>query len=440
MQRRRTEDESSEGWVVELKRVAVLGAGLAGLAAARQLAKSGEDVTVYEARSRAGGRVWSDSVGVDGREYVVERGAEFILDGYSSMRRLLVEAGLELVDTGMSYYVREPGDYPAVTTDDIVALGRVAVAVADKLGGAPSAEEVISRLRGQRDVIEALRARIEISTAVSAHAVTATSLESIAAFEPKPSWRVAGGNQQLPNIMAERLGDSIRFGSSVLHVENLEGGGVRVADGVDSETFDAVVVALPLAVVKDPATITLPSNSAREEALCGVVQGHAVKLHVPLVAVPHSSAVMSVRDRYWTWTALDATGTVAPVLNGFMGSKEAIDRAGVVNSPKWWAEQVRRLRPELEIPAEAEILTTIWSEDPLARGAYSAHAPREGRSRFPAHVLEQPIGNVFWAGEYADAEFTGLMEGAIRSGERAADRVHAQLKNQSDPAPARNSA
>ena len=74
------------------------------------------------------------------------------------------------------------------------------------------------------------------------------------------------------------------------------------------------------------------------------------------------------------------------------------------------------------MPEHVEALTTLWSEDPLSRGAYASRAPSSDAATFSS-ALEQPIEGVFWAGEYTDPVFTGLMEGAIRSGERAASRV-----------------
>ena len=108
--------------------VAVVGAGFAGLAAAITLADRGVDVRVLEARDRVGGRVWSDEAG----GAVIERGAEFVLDGYDTMRELAARFGLELADTGMSYYVREPRGVE-VDTEALQAAGR---AVA-RAGGAP---------------------------------------------------------------------------------------------------------------------------------------------------------------------------------------------------------------------------------------------------------------------------------------------------------------
>ena len=154
------------------------------------------------------------------------------------MRRLLTQAGLELVDTGMSYYVRELDDFPHIAVEEIVGAGRDAVRPARKIGGA--------------------RARIEISTAVNASAVTAQALEHIASFEPKPSWRVAGGNQRLADALAGALGSSIHYGVTVARVENLESGGAVVTAGATTTEFDAVVIALPLGIVRNPVRSRCP--------------------------------------------------------------------------------------------------------------------------------------------------------------------------------------
>lgn len=402
-------------------RVAVLGAGLAGLSAAHRLSKAGIEVTVFEARNRVGGRVWSDSISVGGKAIRIERGAEFILDGYDAVRALLAEHGLELIDTGMSYYVRVPGDCPTVSTDDIVLAGGQAYELAQRRGGALSAEDVISGLDARDEVVRALRARIEISTAVSSTEVSADAIATIASFDPRPSWRVAGGNQRLAEALAACLGDVIRFSSVVTQVGNLPDGGAVVTTTDGSEIFDAVVVALPLAVVCDEERIKLPVTAARTANLRRVTQGHAAKLHLPLKANPASSAVMSVEGRYWTWTAVDADGDVPAVMNAFMGSDAAIASAGLTADPGLWVQRVRTLRDDLEIGDDAAAVVTIWSEDPLAGGAYAAHAPAD--PGMPPIDLETPIGDVYWAGEYAEREFTGLMEGAVRSGERAARRV-----------------
>ncbi len=84
-------------------RVVVAGAGFAGLAAADRITRSGQQAVVLEARDRVGGRVWSQRLIPDDERTVIERGAEFVLDGYDVMRSLLSRnraSGGEAVECG----------------------------------------------------------------------------------------------------------------------------------------------------------------------------------------------------------------------------------------------------------------------------------------------------------------------------------------------------
>ena len=99
-------------------RIAVVGAGFAGLMAARRLVEGGHDVVVLEARDRVGGRVWSESMSTPLGDYVIERGGEFVLDGYEVMRALAADLGLEIADMGMSYFWREVRGGEAASSAD----------------------------------------------------------------------------------------------------------------------------------------------------------------------------------------------------------------------------------------------------------------------------------------------------------------------------------
>ena len=404
-------------------RVAVLGAGFAGLAAATHLDSAGVDVTVLEARDRVGGRVWSQRLETPFGSSVVERGAEFVLDGYDLFRETATSLGLRLVDSGMSYYVRELAEYPDVTTDLVAEAGTSAARLARTMPAGSSVLDVLGRLDVDPVLVEALRSRVEVSNAVDAAEVAAAALDHAASFEPLPSHRVGGGNQRLALGLAARLGDRVRLGQVVRAVVARDGGAlVRTED--DEAWFDHVVVALPLSFVRDRDLVELPTTSARERALARLAQGHAAKLHLPLAATPATSAVLSVPGRFWTWTAVDETGGVAPVLNGFTGSAAALDRLDVATSGRPWSRSTKALRADLTF-ADAEPLVSTWRDDPWARGAYASPSPSAAAHEFA--LLEEPIAAVHFAGEYAEPEHTGLMEGALRSGRRAAQRILAAL-------------
>ena len=100
--------------------------------------------------------------------------------------------------------------------------------------------------------------------------------------------------------------------------------------------------------------------------------------------------------------------------HGVAGSRPALDRLAVADGPERWLESLAALRPDLDLEPSGALLST-WSDDPWARGAYSVHTPGGNDS-----VLGAPCGALIVAGEYTAGPFAGLMEGALRSGIRAA--------------------
>ena len=148
-------------------RVAVVGAGLAGLSAADELRRAAAEVVVLEARDRVGGRVWSRRLAGDA---VVEMGAEFILPGNTVIRELAERFGLGLWEKGMRYGRREPRGGPPVHPDDLEA--GVAAVERALAGGAPdhTARSLLESLDLAASAREAILARVEISSAASATA------------------------------------------------------------------------------------------------------------------------------------------------------------------------------------------------------------------------------------------------------------------------------
>jgi monoamine oxidase len=147
---------------------------------------------------------------------------------------------------------------------------------------------------------------------------------------------------------------------------------------------------------------------------------HNAKLHLPLRGPAGASAVHSVPGRFWTWTAADATGQIQPVLHAFAGTEAGLAALGVADGPATWAAQVAALCPELATDPAAALLTT-WNDDPWAGESYSADtitvAPGDD------DLIAAPVGRIHFAGEHTAGAWSGLMEGALRSGERAAREV-----------------
>src|SRR5690349_16391467 len=153
----RTGSTSGTSRRATLSSAIVVGAGFAGLAAADALARGGHDVVVLEATDRVGGRVWSQRLE---NGSIIERGAEWVLPGYETMRELAARFGLAFREKGALYGDRDPRDGPPVTRDELLA----AVAQLRVARGA-SLAEAIDTLPATEGARAAIAARLAISTA-----------------------------------------------------------------------------------------------------------------------------------------------------------------------------------------------------------------------------------------------------------------------------------
>jgi Flavin containing amine oxidoreductase len=143
-----------------------------------------------------------------------------------------------------------------------------------------------------------------------------------------------------------------------------------------------------------------------------VLYGEAAKLFVPLRAAAAPSAVISVPERYWSWTATGTGDEPQPVVSCFAGSPGALTGLEVSAGPERWLASLERLRPDLELDRGGALLST-WPG-----GAYSTSPPAE-----LAALAEHPTGPLAFAGEHLGGQFAALMEGAIRSGRAAAQAL-----------------
>lgn len=393
--------------------VVVVGAGLAGLAAADALHAAGVDVTVLEARDRVGGRVWS----VPFAGGVAERGAEFILPGNTAIESLARRFGLSLAPKGTPYGRREPRGAEAVPAADLEAtFDRIAAGPAP--ARAATLAEAIDDLRLEPRLAALIRARLEVSMGHPADDLRSEVLgEGAATFGDFESYTVAGGNAQLAGALAGELGERIHLSSPVRRLRWNEEGVTVWTDGGELAARAALIATptAPLADIDFEPALRGPTA----EALDSVRYGQNAKLFVRLRAPSPPSAIMSVRGRFWSYTQLDPRGEAAPFVTAYAGTAHAVQALADPESLGGWLAELTALRPDLELDPEVALLST-WHDDPWVRGSYSA---RSVSSPLRDAELSIPVGPLFFAGEHTAGDWHGLMEGALRSGERAAGQL-----------------
>lgn len=417
-------------------RVVVIGAGLAGLVAAFRLQRADVDVIVLEARDRVGGRLYSIADGFAAGQHA-DLGGELVDGSYRLVPRLCEEMGVGL--TAPVSYLHDDVTPDEEPFEGLLAPGRYAVG--DQLLDGEAFEAVRSEIHAAvasvppvlHEVVEQWIRRARLSgTAASVVRAAARMPTAIDPWEIDghyltKTWmgatvrRIRGGSDALPKALASHL--DVRLGTEVAAVRQ-RSGQVQV-ETVSGEVFlaDRVVVAVPPMVAPtigfEP---TLPESQAtvagawRPGAGGKVVaqyeEGDAIRAAFTRV-IYSDGPVNSV------WVGDTDVSTGPAVLAGFVLGPER----GLLDHPPLALAELDRLvetvigRPPTRIAAAVK----NWAPDPLTLAiAVTPASPRWGSSIARA---ARPHGRVHIAGDHTDDVYCSCMEGAARSGERAADEI-----------------
>ena len=325
-------------------RVAVIGAGLAGLACAVDLARAGVDVTVFEARDRVGGRAWSERM-PDGARF--ERGGEFIEAGYDQFRRRAAEYDLPLVPQGFAFAAREVRSdgrsLPALLPEAEETLATVVRATRAGGRGAPRRPRCSSALRSSRSpgwrCCDGSRAPTPWSSTASRppgsrapSCVRAKSVDEERVRPPRGRQRRAGSRSGRGTRRAPPPGCPVGPPGQA-------GDAVEIAAAGVDERYERAVLAVPL-----PQALALVPALGERPAYARLVWGVASKLHVPLATPAAPAAVQGLEAAFWTWTAAGAETPSRPPSRVAAGPTE---RSSFALGPERWRSALGALRPEL---------------------------------------------------------------------------------------------
>lgn len=444
--------------------VIVVGAGIAGLSAAREVRKAGKSVVVLEARDRVGGRTLNRKLG---KNEVVEIGGQWVGPTQNHVLSLIDELGLETFDTyvdGKNVYYRGgsltqyEGPIPPAGGAALVELATVigdlnqmaATVPVDAPWNAPNAAAWDAQTFDTW-----MRDR---SLTAEAHELVTLAIASVFSAEPRDlsllyvllyiataagdfnllidtaggaqERRVVGGSQLISIRMAKQLGKAVRLRQAVRTIRQINGG-VEVRTGSDRWRGKRVIVTLPPALVG--SIRFLPALTSQRAQL---------DQRVPMGSV---FKCMAVYDRpFWRDQGLSgmATSDTGPVrltfdnsppdgnpgvLLGFIEGQDARDLAGSSQGERRGAVLDCFARYFGDQAREAtDYLDKSWAADRWAGGCYVGICP-PGVLVGYRDAIRSPVGPIHWAGTETATEWAGYMDGAIQSGIRAADEVLGEI-------------
>jgi monoamine oxidase len=439
--------------------VVVVGAGFAGLTAARALHEAGRSVVVLEARDRVGGRTCTEMH----HDTWIDFGGQWVGPGQDRIAALLAELGFN------TYPQFEQGDDVVLEGDKAQRVPALALAFGeDEVGAylelvgdleaiaqqvpldAPwrAPEAAAWDTLSLRDWVGArgVAARVAGLFEVGVQAVFAASTAQLSLLHTAHYVHSAGGWSKLTDSEGGAQQDRIEGGVQPV-AERLAGllpaGAVRLSspvlrihqhdDAVEVEATGTVVGAHRAVVALPPTlagriTYHPPLPARRDQLVQHMPQGSVIKFHV-------------LYDTPW-WRAEGMSGTVLypdgpigvtfdctppagtpGIVTGFFEGPAAVD-AGTKTSDERQAMVVDLLARTLGDQARdlLEYLDRDWSAEPFTRGCYGAHMP-PGAWTVYGPALRQPVSRIHWAGTETAEHWTGYIDGAIESGQRVAAEV-----------------
>ena len=436
--------------------VAIVGAGLAGLTAARGLRAAGRDVVVLEAMDRVGGRTLNHRFD-DGT--LVEVGGQWIGPTQDRLAALAAELGVDTyaswdagehlteLDGELRRYDDDRYGLPLRVQADLgvaeLRINRLASRVPlDRPWDAPNARRLDSQTvaawirRNVRTRLgrEFLRVVVEAVFAAEPEDISmlhflfylhsGRDLDTLTATTGGAQQdRFFGGSQEVSLRMAAELGDAVRLSAPVRSISWGDGGVALEGAWGEVRARRAVVAVAPAVIPRisfDP-----PLSGLRAQLHAKMPPGYVIKCMAryerPFWREGHLSGQVGSIDRALAVTfdnsPADAScGVLLGFLEGGHGRRAAELDAGERRALVL-ADLAAYFGPEASEPLE--YVEQDWAGEEWIRGGYGAHlAPGTWTSY--GHLLREPEGLVHWAGSETSAIWSGYMDGAVRSGERVA--------------------
>jgi len=454
-------------------KIAVVGAGLAGLTCAYRLKQAGLNADVYEASSRLGGRCWTIH---DFDPLVAEHGGELIDQGHTEMRQLSQELGftldnlLQAEPSGTEdFYWVKGAKYPysqlVADLNGIYQKLHKDVSAAsyptlwnsytqrgwelDHMSIIDWLDETCPNGGSKSNLGRVLDIAYNIEYGAESSQQSALNLIYLLGYRGQGQFRVfgasnekyhvRGGNDQVAQALAVALGNQILTEMPLTAIKRNSTGTFTLTFGDGSTvTADHVVLALPFSLLRSVNYARAGFEPLKVTAIKELPMGTNSKLHVEF------------KDRFWygagnngnTYadTGYQNTWEVSRAQGGGKGKGLLVDYTGGTigasfgtgtpsSRAQQFMSQLKPLFPGIDIPSHATGRATIdfWTAYPWTLGSYSYW--KVGQYTKFSGMEKTRQGNCHFCGEHTSQDFQGYLNGAVETGERAADEILGDLKH-----------
>jgi monoamine oxidase len=453
-------------------RIAVVGAGLAGLTCAYRLKQAGLNADIYEASSRIGGRCWTIH---DFDPLVAEHGGELIDQGHTAMRQLVQELGLDLDNllqaepsgTEDFYWVNRGKYSYAQLVDDLNGIYQKLhkdLAAAsyptlwnsytqrgwelDHMSVIQWLDETVPNGGSQSNLGRVLDIAYNIEYGADCTQQSSLNLIYLLGYigqgqfqtfgKSNEKYHVTGGNDQVANRLGDALNAQITTDKQLTAIKRNSTATYTLSFGGSTATYDHVVLALPFSLLRMVNYSKAGFEPLKVTAIEELPMGTNSKLHVEF------------NDRFWygagnngnTYadTGFQNTWEVSRAQGGRKGKGILVDYTGGSigasfgrGTPSSRAQefmtQLQPLYPGMNVASHWTGRATIdfWTGYQWTKGSYSYW--RVGQYTKFSGMEKMRQGNCHFAGEHTSQDSQGYLNGAVETGERAAGEILDDLKH-----------
>ncbi|HUQ07863.1 MAG TPA: NAD(P)/FAD-dependent oxidoreductase [Kofleriaceae bacterium] len=447
--------------------VAVIGGGAAGLMAARTLLSAGVDVTVYEASSRTGGRMFTRTgLFPDGK--VVELGGELVDSGHELMMMLADDLDLTLDDlvadgAGLraDTYHFDGAVVPEATIVNAFTPLAARMAAAVTASDADDAEfdrldnmSITEWLGGEGMLASSSLIRRILERAYTGEYGLEVDEQSIFNLlylidheEPDPfriygdsdeRYHIREGSQAIVDGLASPLAGRIELEHELVAIATESDGRPRLTfdapSGTVEITVDRAVIAIPFTTLRRVDLSASGFSDEKLEMITELGYGTNAKLMMGFDTRPWrttsmatGSSVSDVGELQATWETSRGYGGTVGVLTNFVGGDRGL-AIGNGTAEERAAEALPWLNTVFPGSQAAYIANSAvrqhWPTAPFALGSYACYRP--GQAGYSGNEGARD-GNFHFCGEHTSIDFQGYMEGAVETGLRAADEIATAL-------------